>query len=60
MQDAESRVITWSQVQAGKIIKNAANKAEVERYRQFKIAKMLVSEMEETNRMWEDFEMEET
>ena len=60
MQDAEGRVVSWSQVQAGKIIKSAANKADIERQRQFRVAKMLVKEMEETNRMWEDFEMEET
>lgn len=60
LNDAEMRVITWSQAQAGKIMRGTQNKLDIDRQRQLRVAKMLVNEIDETNRMWDDFEMEET
>lgn len=63
--EAERRVFKWQNVGAGKIptkrqqLSNVA-KIENERIRELRLSKMLVTEIEESDKNWFDFEMEET
>jgi len=71
--DAFTRVLFWSHFQSGPIPraphlssqrspKEAAGSVndELDRIRDGRVAKMLVNEMEEGEKAWEDYEMEET
>jgi hypothetical protein len=71
--DAFTRVLFWSHFQSGPLPraphpltqrspKEAASAAldELDTLRDSRIAKMLVNEMEEGEKAWEDYEMEET
>lgn len=71
--DAFTRVLFWSQFQSGTLPRNLRSSTqhspkeaelaaldELNTLRDSRIAKMLVNEMEEGEKAWEDYEMEET
>ena len=64
LEDAKSKVIMWGNQGAGVIAPKAAKsesiKKEVERVREVRLQRLLAVEVEEADKGWADYEMEET